>query len=274
MLPGIWTGCGIQQQVRRLCVTPGRTFVLYGDPAYPVSDILIAPYPSSNQELHARAFNRSMSAVRQAVEWGFAKVIQQFAFVDFSKNQKCELQDVGGMYNAAVLLTNCHTCLYGSQTNQYFGITPPTLEQYLSWFYRERQFPSATFFQLHGLKRLTTFLYISLHPFFVFLPHTWEIFEALPHRLLSSCDELLLCSHINKQLSVLANCLIPTRIVYWNHHSASETRLRIPLRTAEPSNVFIVNFSMVKRRFENSLFTVVQAGKWLLGKKMRSEKWK
>ena len=31
----------------------------------------------------------------------------------------------------AQILTNCHTCLYGNQTSQYFDVMPPELENYL-----------------------------------------------------------------------------------------------------------------------------------------------
>lgn len=76
-------------------------------------------------------FNLQMSTVRQAVEWGFGKVVQLFAFLDFKKNQKLLLQDISNMYNAAVLLSNCHTCLYGGVINKYFNADPPSLETYL-----------------------------------------------------------------------------------------------------------------------------------------------
>nr|CAH7747685.1 unnamed protein product [Callosobruchus chinensis]CAH7747688.1 unnamed protein product [Callosobruchus chinensis] len=38
-----------------------------------------------------------MKPLRQAVEWGFEKVVNEFAFLDFKKNQKLLLQDVGQM---------------------------------------------------------------------------------------------------------------------------------------------------------------------------------
>ena len=38
----------------------------------------------------------------------------------------------GQYFIAATLLMNCHTCLYGSVTNSYFGCEPPTLTQYLA----------------------------------------------------------------------------------------------------------------------------------------------
>jgi hypothetical protein len=34
------------------------------------------------------------------------------------------------MYVTAVLLTNAHCCLYGNQTSEAFGLSPPSLEDY------------------------------------------------------------------------------------------------------------------------------------------------
>jgi hypothetical protein len=51
--------------------------------------------------------------------------------VDFKKNQKLLLNDIETFYKSAVILTNCHTCLYGSQTAEYFNVMPPILEEYI-----------------------------------------------------------------------------------------------------------------------------------------------
>jgi hypothetical protein len=69
--------------------------------------------------------------VRVAVEWGYGRIVRYFAFLDFKKNLKVFLQPVAVYYAVGALLTNCHTCLYGSQTSRYFGIAPPSLEEYL-----------------------------------------------------------------------------------------------------------------------------------------------
>ena len=71
-----------------------------------------------------------MSSVREAVEWGFGKVLNYFAFVDFKKNLTIELSAVGKTYIVAVLLANAHTCLYQSQTGTFFKAEPPRLENY------------------------------------------------------------------------------------------------------------------------------------------------
>ena len=66
------------------------------------------------------------------VEWEFGKVVREFAFLDFKKNQKIFLQPVALHYFVAVLLTNAHTCMYGSQTSKYFGLDPPSVEEYFA----------------------------------------------------------------------------------------------------------------------------------------------
>lgn len=105
-----------------------RIFVIDGDKGYSLRELLLRPYTEqgilANPE--RQDFNITMSSLRGAFEWGFQK-----AFLDLKKNHKLLLQEVGTMYLTCTLLTNCHTCLYGSQTGTYFNIQPPELEQYL-----------------------------------------------------------------------------------------------------------------------------------------------
>lgn len=109
----------------------GHEYVIYGDPAYPLRPLLLKPYGGATLTQEQQEFNAAMSAVRQAVEWGFGKVISEFAFLDFKKNQKIFLQAVPRMYRVAVLLTNLQACMYGNQVSQYFGVNPPCLYDYL-----------------------------------------------------------------------------------------------------------------------------------------------
>lgn len=105
-------------------------FCLYGDEGYPLKRQLIRPYSNSTLTEMQKTFNSQMSSVRQCVEWSFSKIVQQFAFVDFKKNQKLYLQPVGKYYIIATLLTNAHTCLYGSTTSTYFDIESVNLFEY------------------------------------------------------------------------------------------------------------------------------------------------
>lgn len=106
-------------------------YVIYGDQAYGIRELLLCPYPGRVLNEAQQIFNLSMSRFRQAVEWGFQKIISEFAFLDFKKNQKLLLQDIECMYKTGTLLTNCHNCLYGSETAQFFNTNPIELEQYL-----------------------------------------------------------------------------------------------------------------------------------------------
>ncbi|CAN8015203.1 unnamed protein product [Ixodes persulcatus] len=112
-----------------LQLVDGHSYVLYGDPAYPLRPLLLKPYGSKATPAQVE-FNKAMSTVRQAVEWGFGKVVAEFAFVDLKKNQNIRKQKVALMYRVAVLLSNCHTCIYGSQITSFFDLEPPTLMEY------------------------------------------------------------------------------------------------------------------------------------------------
>lgn len=72
-----------------------------------------------------------MSSLRVTVEWWFAKILQIFSFVDYKKNLKICKQNVAKFYKVATILTNCHTCLYGSEGSGYFNSSVPQLENYL-----------------------------------------------------------------------------------------------------------------------------------------------
>ncbi|CAH2020951.1 unnamed protein product [Acanthoscelides obtectus] len=129
----IFRESGISEELVQKTCFDTRRFVLFGDQGYGLSDVLFTPFHGRMEDLpaHQQSFNSAMKVLRIAVEWGFQKVISEFAFVDFSKNQKMLLQDVDALYKVAVLLTNCHTCLYSSQTAMYFNTNPPSLETYI-----------------------------------------------------------------------------------------------------------------------------------------------
>lgn len=132
---GMLQESGLLDALRDKMAAMGELLLLYGDPAYPVSDYIKAPFrhgaaPRSNVESN---FNERMSGSRISIEWGFGEIIQQFAFLDFNKNLRIGLQPVGKYYVVDTLLQNCRTCLgYAGKTADFYKLTPPSLEVYLS----------------------------------------------------------------------------------------------------------------------------------------------
>lgn len=63
----------------------GRSYCLYGDPAYSLSLYFLSPFKGARLVGGQQEWNRRMSRVRQAVEWGFGNVVTKWAFVDFKK---------------------------------------------------------------------------------------------------------------------------------------------------------------------------------------------
>eukprot|EP00733_Pompholyxophrys_punicea_P001134 Pompholyxophrys_punicea_v1_NODE_499_length_1832_cov_7.614519.p1 type:complete len:111 gc:universal NODE_499_length_1832_cov_7.614519:469-137(-) len=106
-------------------------YCLYGDVAYPLNQYLLCNYRGAALTPAQIAFNTAMAPIREPVEWGFNKVLQQWGFLTHKRNLKIFLQPVGKYYIIATLLTNFHTIFYGSQTSMYFDVDPPSLATYL-----------------------------------------------------------------------------------------------------------------------------------------------
>jgi hypothetical protein len=107
-------------------------FVIYGDPAYPLSKFILRGFKGAYLTPVQIEFNRWCSSVRESVEWHYGKVVQYWAFVDFVKQQKILQQPVAVQYLAASILTNMHTCLRGNTTTSFFDLDPPSLESFLN----------------------------------------------------------------------------------------------------------------------------------------------
>lgn len=128
---GMLRDSGLLEMLEQNAFAPdGRQMCLYGDPAYPLRTHLQAPFRMVQQNADMQAFNKSMSAVRISVEWLFGDVVSSFKFVDFKKDLKVALSSVGKMYIVAGILRNALTCMYGNTTSTYFGLSPPTIQEY------------------------------------------------------------------------------------------------------------------------------------------------
>lgn len=108
-------------------------FLIYGDPGYKCDSILSCPHKGANLSADQLAFNKSMSSVRVSVEWGFGRVQQDWAFLNYHHTLRVGQSMVGAYYILGVLLTNARTCLdEGNLISFKFGVAPPSLEDYLA----------------------------------------------------------------------------------------------------------------------------------------------
>ena len=125
---------GLLQELRTAFLnTDGSWMSLYGDPGYSNQKFIKVGYKNQTRlSALQKSFNAEMSALRVSVEYGFGKILQQFAFLDFKKNQKMYMQPLKEQYFVAALLVNCQTCLRGNQVFEYFMMSPPTIATYLN----------------------------------------------------------------------------------------------------------------------------------------------
>ena len=72
------------EELRHIRKPNGEPYVLYGDPAYGVTNI-IALFRGADLTVPQKHFNKAMSKVQVSVELGFCKIVQHFAFLDVKK---------------------------------------------------------------------------------------------------------------------------------------------------------------------------------------------
>ena len=90
----------------------GDPMCIFGDPAYPLRIRLQVPFCEANLTQPMQDFNKSMSLVQVSVEWLFGDIANYFKFLDFKKNLKIGLSQIGKMYIVCAILRNALTCLY------------------------------------------------------------------------------------------------------------------------------------------------------------------
>ncbi|CAH3017456.1 unnamed protein product [Porites evermanni] len=128
---GMLNDSGLLRDLQQYAYNPAaQAMCIYGDLAYPLRVHLQTPFRRVPLTPLMQDYNEAMSALRISVEWLFGDVINSFKFLDYKKNLKIGLSSVGKMYVVCALLRNAITCLYGNNTSDYFGIEPPSLEQY------------------------------------------------------------------------------------------------------------------------------------------------
>ena len=74
----------LADKLRRFQRPNREPYVIYGDPAYGLSRNILAPYRGVRLTDDQQEFNSQMSKMRCCLEWGFGKISQLFAMLDFA----------------------------------------------------------------------------------------------------------------------------------------------------------------------------------------------
>jgi len=113
----------IENKIREQFFVDEIVLKLFGDSAFMVSDIM-----STAESLPGRG----MSSVREVIEWSYKDVKQLWKYCDYKHVLQLRKQPVAKIFFVCLLLRNIYVSLHGSQTSDYFTMTPPTLEEWTS----------------------------------------------------------------------------------------------------------------------------------------------
>ncbi|RPA97931.1 hypothetical protein L873DRAFT_1689322, partial [Choiromyces venosus 120613-1] len=131
---GMFKESGLQENITRYVKDEeGDQLYVYRDKVFYLEQGVIGAYCAQRNEeltLEESVFNAYMAKQRMSVEWGFGKITQYFEFNNLWKNLKIRLYPTSTYYFASTLLTNCHTCYYGSKTGFSFECSLPTICEY------------------------------------------------------------------------------------------------------------------------------------------------
>lgn len=128
----LYRDSGLDETLEQHAVIEGDQFYVYADAAFIMRPWLQISFNIAVATVEQIAFNTARSAAREAVEWGFKDVKQQFTSNDFSRMLKVRKSPIPLMYKMSILLWNLKVCLHGGgQVGIYFNCDPPSLEDYL-----------------------------------------------------------------------------------------------------------------------------------------------
>ncbi|OAD68488.1 hypothetical protein PHYBLDRAFT_188753 [Phycomyces blakesleeanus NRRL 1555(-)] len=115
-------------------------FALYGDPAYMFSKCLYSSFEGVSLSDLDKKINKSMSKVRVAIEWEFGEVQKYFKYSKYKYAMKTGETSPATVYMLSAVFKNMIHCTgrNRSPTSSYFGLEPPTLEEYISGLRRDK----------------------------------------------------------------------------------------------------------------------------------------
>ena len=88
-------------QLRAAMQAAGVHYHLYGDPAYPLNDVLLTGFRGAQLTPQQELCNKQMSSVRESVEWGFGCVEMHWGYCRYPKGQQVRSHATPAHYKPA-----------------------------------------------------------------------------------------------------------------------------------------------------------------------------
>ena len=124
---------GIENILQDCSVVGNQQYSIYGDAAYVLCPWLQTAFPTLTATVAQQAYNKSMSAVREAVEWSYRDIKQMWSSQDFHRNMKVRKSPISLLYICGALLCNMKCCFgHGGQVSTYFDCQAPSIGRYFS----------------------------------------------------------------------------------------------------------------------------------------------
>jgi hypothetical protein len=121
---------GLNSMMEEIDIQLGLNFTVYTDkgltPDTHVTCAARGPLAPGQEQNNWR-----MARVRVTNEWGFAKVYERCPFIKRVQLLKLKKVNVAMLIRNAVLLTNMHTCIHGSNASLYSNVAAPSLASYM-----------------------------------------------------------------------------------------------------------------------------------------------
>ncbi len=128
----IWRRSKLDEKLEQILIHEDVQYRIYGDNAYTRQQWIEISHTVLNLTGIQRNDNEDRSASRVTVHWFFKESKRYWPQCDFKRSLRVLEAPVGTLIKAAMLLTNMRNCFYPDQISQYFGVHPPTIENYTS----------------------------------------------------------------------------------------------------------------------------------------------
>lgn len=115
----------------------------------PFAQVPFKKHPGMELTAPQKLVNKQCARMRVPNEWFFSRTNLLWPHAADGRAQYVGGGKTGKLFIIACMLTNAHTCLYGQQTNAYFDVLPPTLEEYFGGAPAPEACPRAWFEVMH-----------------------------------------------------------------------------------------------------------------------------